>query len=273
MLKERSRQVKSRRSRRTQSATRDRLMDLLEEYHRTRDVVIRDAIVLQNLGLVEQIAHRFRYSGEPLEDLNQEGVIGLIQAVETFDPRRGVKFTTYASHIISGAIQHYLRDRGKLIREPGWLHDLSQRVNKATVQMAQQLGRDPTAAELAAELDLSEETVEYVLRTRDVFQVSSLEQPLPLGDDGEESGVLEVDRMAALQRSPMASLEDRLALEVALSRLRGVEQRIIREFFFEDLTQTEIAENLGYSRSHVSHLMSHALKQLRHFLTVDASSR
>lgn len=246
-------------------------MDLLQQYHRTRDAVIRDEIVLQHLDLVEQIAHRFRYSGEPLEDLNQEGVIGLIQAVETFDPRRGVKFTTYASHLISGAIQHYLRDHSKLIREPGWLHDLSQRVHKATVQMSQQLGREPTVAELAIELDLSEETVEYVLRTRDIFQVSSLEQPV--GDDSEESGIPEVDRMVALQRSPMALLEDRLALEAAVNRLRGVEQRIIRDFFFEDLTQTEIAEKLGYSRSHVSHLMNHALKQLRYFLTVEASGR
>jgi RNA polymerase sigma-B factor len=242
------------------------MLELLEEYRRTRDMVVRDEIVLENMDLVEQIAQRFRYSGEPVEDLVQEGVIGLIHAVELFDLKRGVKFATYASHVITGAIQHYLRDRGKLIREPGWLHDLSQKVNKASFQLAQQLGRDPSVAELARELDLSEETVNYVMSTRDVFHVTSLEQPM--GEDGEDSWTLDTDRLLSLEQpSPMISIEDRLALEAAVGCLRGVEQQIIRDFFFENLTQTEIAENLGYSRSHVSHLMNQALKQLRHLLT------
>ncbi|HIE51845.1 MAG TPA: sigma-70 family RNA polymerase sigma factor [Armatimonadetes bacterium] len=255
-----------------QSATTeasDPMQRLLEEYARTKDPAIRDEIILQNMGMVELIANRFRYTGEPLEDLVQEGYIGLINAVDMYDVNRGVKFATYASHNISGAIQHYLRDKGKLIREPGWLHDLNQKINKVSSQLAQTLGREPTPAEIAEALDLPEEEVEEVLRTREVFRVSSLEQPL-----GEEEDygftTLEPDKLP-IQRAPVPdlSIEDRLALEEAIEQLNAVEKKVIYGFFFQDLSKSELAQQLGYSCSHISHLLRRALRRLKEILLAE----
>jgi len=251
------------------TGSEDPMQDLLREYARSRDLALRDEIILENMALVEQIANRFQYSGEPLEDLIQEGYIGLINAVDLFDVRRGVKFATYASHAVTGAIQHYLRDKGKLIREPGWLYDLNQRIDKARSHLAQRLGRDPTPGEIAEELDLEEAEVEEALRTRNVFKVSSLEHPLAEeGEDGEPAADL-----AKLQaQKPSAGLlpvEDRLALQAAIGQLSEVEKKIIHGFFFQDLTKTEIAESLGYSVSHISHLLRQALRQLKQTLLAE----
>lgn len=242
---------------------------LLQEYARTRDLALRDEIILENMALVERIANRFQYPGEPLEDLIQEGYIGLINAVDLFDINRGVKFTTYASHVVTGTIQHYLRDKGKLIREPGWLHDLNQRIHKARSHLAQRLGRDPTPGEIAEELDLEEAEVEQILCTRNVFQVSSLDQPIAEeGENGEASADLEKMR-AQKPSAGLLPIEDRLALQAAIGQLSAVEKKIIHGFFFQDLTKTEIAERLGYSVSHISHLLRQALQKLRQTLLAD----
>jgi len=247
----------------------DPLAVLIEEYARTRDATVRDEVVLAGMDLVEHIAQRYRFTAEPVEDLVQEGTIGLINAVEMFDPSRGVKFTTYASHAVQGAIQHYLRDKGKLIREPGWLHDLNQRINKTRTRLSHTFGREPTTGEIASELDVSAQQVEDALRTRDVFRVSSLDQPA--GDEAESS-YSPAERLPARPAEPDAArlpVVDRLAIEEALDGLRQVERQVVYDFFFNDLSKTEIARRLGYSASHVAHLLRRALRQLRDRLLVE----
>ena len=247
----------------------DPLALLVAEYLRTRDASIRDEIVLAGLDLVEHIAQRYRFAAEPVEDLIQEGTIGLINAVEMFDASRGVKFSTYASHAVQGAIQHYLRDKGKLIREPGWLHDLNQKIGKARSRLAHTLGREPSATELAADLQLPEQQVSDALATRGVFRVSSLEQPA--GEDGDGGLTLAERDTTAAQQPDLAEtpVVDRLAMEEALNRLRAMERQVVLDFFFNDLSKTEIARRLGYSSSHVAHLLRRALKQLKDALIVD----
>ncbi|MBI2298079.1 MAG: sigma-70 family RNA polymerase sigma factor [Armatimonadetes bacterium] len=246
----------------------DPLAPLLAEYARTRDNATRDEIVLACMDLVEHVAHRYRFAGEPVEDITQEGYIGLINAVELFDLHRGVKFTTYAAHAVQGAIQHYLRDKGKLIREPGWLHDLNQKINKAVAALHQRLGREPTVPEIAAELNLPAQQIAEAVRSRDVFRVSSLEQPM--GEDGDPGPHL-AEREAPL--SPLGGqeefpIDDRLALEDALTTLREVERQVVHDFFFLGLSKTEIARKMSYSISHVSHILRRALKELKnHLLT------
>lgn len=245
----------------------DPLAALVEDYARTRDSTVRDEVVLASMDLVEHIAQRYRYAGEPLEDIIQEGTIGLINSVEMFDPSRGVKFATYASHAVQGAIQHYLRDKGKLIREPGWLHDLNQKINKARARLHHDFGREPTIAELAADLDVPDQQVAEVMRSRDVFKVSSLEQP---ANEESDTGLAPAEREPARGRGGSAPAEgddvalvDRLALEEAIGQLRQVEREVVYDFFFNEMSKTEIARRLGYSSSHVAHLLRRALRQLR----------
>ncbi|MBI5835423.1 MAG: sigma-70 family RNA polymerase sigma factor [Armatimonadetes bacterium] len=247
----------------------DPLALLVAEYLRTRDTAVRDEIVLAAIDLVEHIAQRYRFAAEPVEDLIQEGTIGLINAVEMFDGSRGVKFTTYASHAVQGAIQHYLRDKGKLIREPGWLHDLNQKIGKARGRLNHTLGREPSSAELAADLQMPEQQVSDALATRGVFRVSSLEQPQ--GDEGDGTySVVEHDAARVeLPENAETPVVDRLAIEEALGRLRAMERQVVLDFFFNDLSKTEIARRLGYSSSHVAHLLRRALKQLKDALIVD----
>src|SRR4051812_43594204 len=154
--------------------TRDEggIAQLLNTYRLTRNPELRDRIVMQYTNLVESVARRFSGAAEPVEDLAQEGYIGLITAVDLYDPGKNVKFSTYATHFIIGQIKHYLRDRGKIIKEPAWLQELNQRVTKAMESLAQQLSRPPTNLEIAHALGMTEESVADMLMTREVFKVT-----------------------------------------------------------------------------------------------------
>src|SRR6266576_2157798 len=127
----------------------DEVLRMLHEYRATRRPELRDRIVMQYTNLVESVARRFSGAAEPVEDLAQEGYIGLITAVDLYDPSKNVKFSTYATHFIIGQIKHYLRDRGKIIKEPAWLQELNQRISRAMESLAQKLSRPPTNLEIA----------------------------------------------------------------------------------------------------------------------------
>src|ERR1041385_8638591 len=117
---------------------------LLRNYRCSRRQEIRDQIVMQYTNLVESVARRFSGSAEPTEDLVQEGYIGLITAVDGYNPEKGVKFSTYATHFVIGQLKHCLRDRGKMIKEPAWLQELNQKVTRVIESLSQELGRMPT---------------------------------------------------------------------------------------------------------------------------------
>ncbi len=127
--------------------TEEEIQERLEQYAACPDPKIRDEIVLQYANLVESIGRRFVGACEPLEDLIQEGYIGLIASVDKYDGSKGVKFSTYATHFIIGQIKHYLRDKGKIIKEPAWLQELNQRMTKVIESLHQQYGRQPTEKE------------------------------------------------------------------------------------------------------------------------------
>src|SRR5438552_7943846 len=120
---------------------------LLRDYKESRNPALRDRIVMQYTNLVESVARRFGGSAEPTEDLVQEGFIGLITAVDGYNADKGVKFSTYATHFVIGQIKHYLRDRGKIIKEPAWLQELNQKVTRVMETLSQELGRIPTNGE------------------------------------------------------------------------------------------------------------------------------
>jgi RNA polymerase sigma-B factor len=214
-------------------------------------------------GLVESVARRFTGSGEPLEDMVQEGFLGLLSALENFDPGKGVKFSTYATHFIAGAMRHCLRDKGKIIKEPAWLHELSGKVNRATDALTQSLGRPPAAAEVAAVLNLTEEAVEELLSVRQVFQVGSFDTD----PDCDAAGLVDPDKIRSDKYVTLQlPVEDRIVLEGAMTKLKALEQKVLYEFFYKDLNQTEIARKFGISCNYVSHILKNSTKKMRRIL-------
>ncbi len=246
--------------------TEEQIQHLLERYRNRRDTRARDKLVLQYRNLVESIGRRFAGAGEPVEDLVQEGYIGLMSALDGFDASKGVKFSTYATHFVIGQIKHYLRDKGKIIKEPAWLQELNQRMQRVIESLAQQYGRAPTEAEIAQVMKISEEEVSSLLTTRDVFKVGSLDAER---DDGSTTGS-EIEKVRSRQYETFElPIEDRIVLESAVERLKNVEQRVIHEYFFRDLNQTEIARKLGISCNYVSHILRNSTRKLKKILTTE----
>jgi RNA polymerase sigma-B factor len=242
---------------------------MLREYRVTRRPELRDRIVMQYTNLVESVARRFSGAAEPVEDLAQEGYIGLITAVDLYDPNKNVKFSTYATHFIIGQIKHYLRDRGKIIKEPAWLQELNQRVTKAMEALAQKLSRPATNLEIAQALGMTEESVAEMLMTREVFKVTSIDG----GSDSEEDtpGALDMERQRAtdVAVSFQMPVEDRIVLESALLKLKDLEQNVLAAFYFKHLNQTEIARQMGISCNYVSHILRNATKKLKKILVTE----
>ena len=239
---------------------------MLVDYLSTRDIQVRDRVVLQYKPLVESIARRFLGSGEPLEDLVQEGYIGLITATDLYDAAKGVKFSTYATHFIIGQIKHALRDRGKIIKEPAWLQELNHKIARVTESLCHDLGRQPTNEEIGRVMHLPEDTVAEILTTREIFKVASLDC-----DQDEVAGVkvdldkVKDDRYTTFQ----LPVEDKIVLEMAMNKLKLIEQKVIQEFYFNSLNQTEIAKKLGISCNYVSHILRSGTRKLRRILTTE----
>ncbi|HUV04562.1 MAG TPA: sigma-70 family RNA polymerase sigma factor [Armatimonadota bacterium] len=246
--------------------TEEQVHGLLVGYLSTRDIQVRDKVVLQYKPLVESIARRFVGSGEPLEDLVQEGYIGLITATDLYDAAKGVKFSTYATHFIIGQIKHALRDRGKIIKEPAWLQELNHRMARVTESLSHDFGRQPTNEEIGRVMHLPEDTVAEILTTREIFKVASLDC-----DQEETSGVrvdlekVKDDKYTTFQ----LPVEDKIVLEMAMNKLKLIEQKVIQEFYFNGLNQTEIAKRLGISCNYVSHILRSGTRKLRRILTTE----
>lgn len=244
----------------------EEVQDRLAQYARESDPEIRDEIVLQYANLVESIGRRFLGACEPLEDLVQEGYIGLIRSVDKYDVNMGVKFSTYATHFIIGEIKHYLRDKGKIIKEPAWLQELNQRMTRVIDSLNQKLGRQPTEKEIAEVMEMPEATVRDLLTTREVFKVSSLDG----GDKDDSSSTHDTEKIKDQKLvSFQLPVEDKIVLETALDRLKDIEQRVIGAHFYKGLNQTEIARQLGISCNYVSHILRNGTKKLRKILATD----
>lgn len=242
--------------------------DLFREYARTREPRLREKLIYANADLVEMIARGFTNAGEPLEDLTQEGFVGLMKAIDSYDCRRNVKFSTYASHVITGEIRHYLRDRKGIIRQPGWVYELAQRVNRAQGELTQRLGREPTPDEVANEINLTADAVKEVLRARETLAVASYD-----ADEEDDDGpTIDIDRAKIRsQRTQTGRLpiEDRIVLDEALRKLKSVEREVIHYLFYKDFSQTEIAKKLNISCNYVSHIVRHSLRKLRKSMAAD----
>lgn len=230
-------------------------------YASTGDPFYRNQIILNNLGLVSSIAKRFLRSGQPIEDLIQEGTIGLIKAVDNFDPTEGVQFNTYATQCIDGAIRHYIRDFAKLIQEPGWHQLLRYRILKA-LENIEKDGRAATPQEIAEALNLNDRTVEQVLASGILFETESLDEP-EYGLEGEIEFLgdsVAVDHRWAERQDTILTVRD------AISQLPHLEQRVVDYFFYQQLTKAEIARKFGFSAAYAGFLLKQALRRLETIL-------
>ena len=237
---------------------RDQLRARFVEFAENRDQAVRDELVAAHLGLAEYLARRFANRGEPLDDLVQVASLGLVKAVDRFDPGRGVEFSTYATHTIVGELKRHFRDKGWAIRAPRRMQELYLRLGKVVATLGQELGRSPTISELAVEVEVSEEEVLEALEAGQAYRFASLDAPVGGDGEGESLGA----RLGSEDRG-LDDAERRATLSPLLSQLPEREQLILHLRFFEGLTQSEIASRLGISQMHVSRLLARSVAQLR----------
>jgi RNA polymerase sigma-B factor len=238
------------------------LADCGEDEVRRRQ--IRDQLVEMHLPLVEYLARRFRNRGEPLDDLVQVATIGLIKSIDRFDLDRGVEFSTYATPTIVGEIKRHFRDKGWAIRVPRRLQEMKLSLTKATAELSQRNGRAPTVAELATHLELTEDDVLEGLESANAYAAVSLDAP----DIADDDSTAVSDSLGAVDDA-LEGVVYRESLKPLLERLPPREKNILMLRFFGNMTQSQIAADLGISQMHVSRLLARTLAQLREDLLVE----
>lgn len=229
-----------------------------------RRAQLRDGLVEMHLPLVNHLARRFRDRGEPLDDLVQVGTIGLIKAVDRFDLGREVEFSTYATPTIIGEIKRHFRDKGWAIRVPRRLQELRLVLAAATSELAQRNGHSATVAELAEFVGVEAGEVLEGLESAGAYATLSLDAQDQGGDNAPPMG-----HSIGIEDAALLGVEHREALRPLLERLPARERRILVLRFYRELTQSQIAEELGISQMHVSRLLARTLRELHDSLLVD----
>jgi RNA polymerase sigma-B factor len=234
--------------------------ELLRRYHETGDDTARRELVERHLPLVRSLARRYAGRGESVEDLEQVGAIGLIKAIDRYDLDRDVALTTYATPNVVGEIKRYFRDKAWAVRVPRGLQELHARLAKTIDRLTADLGRSPSIAEIALDLESSPEQVLEALETGSAYSTVSLSD----SGAGEEQDPMEAigEEDEGYERT-----EDRASLQPALDLLPAREREILRLRFEEGLTQTQIAERFEISQMHVSRLIRKSLERMRHELS------
>ncbi len=219
---------------------------------------LQNELVSRHVGLVRSVAAQFVFTGEPLEDLVQAGYIGLLGAVANFDLARGTKFSTYATHLIKGEIRHFIRDKHGHVRIPQWVRALSQQVRQCQDRLYQHYGRPPTLEEIAAELDVSTDTVGEALKARDAMTYVSLDAERRAGDPAPS---IDLSRLLAAE-SKQLPLEVRLRIAAAVERLSELQRKIIDGLFYQGRTQADVGKEVGLPQRQVARMKDRVLKQM-----------
>lgn len=235
-----------------------------EEGSEAARTMARDDLVRLHLPLVEHCARRFRNRGEPHEDLVQVGTIGLIKAVDRFDTERGVEFSTYATPTIIGEIKRYFRDKGWAIRVPRRLQELRMQITATTAELTQKLGRSPTPRELGEAIGCSVEEIIEGMESSNAYSTLSLD-----ASDSSDDGPPSLLDSLGVDDHNLEHVEIRESLKPLLEGLDPREKRILLLRFFKNMTQSQIADEIGVSQMHVSRLLTKTLKQLRVSLEQD----
>ena len=251
---------------------REELRELHRRYRDTEDPAERDRIRARLVDayhdFVYFLARKFVNRGEPLDDIVQVGYLGLIKAIERFDPDLGYEFTTFATLTVAGEIKRYFRDKGTAIRFPRRLQELHQSILRVNEQMKNELGREPAVNELAERLGVSADDVTDAMEMGPAYVPISLDQPIAASDGQDNRSIAEqiggVD--PELDRVEMRDVLDR-----AMEHLTPRERAIMAMRFYEQMSQSEIARRLGISQMHVSRLQRAALEQLRKYVPQESA--
>jgi RNA polymerase sigma-B factor len=234
------------------------------EYATSRDPKLRDVLVLHHQRLVRSIATRFLGAGEALEDLIQVGNIGLINALDRYDPAQGTRFSTYATPTILGEIKRHFRDRAVGIKVPRWLQELHQATRKVSQVLTQELGRPPAVAEMAERLGVTEEEVLEAMESGEAVNLVSLDTHLDAQGAIDSATLLDI--VGRVDKT-LLEFETYGDLRTAIESLGPREREVISLRFFDEMSQAKIAKKLNISQMHVSRLQQRALKHLREILS------
>ena len=232
---------------------------LLERYHGEGDLEARDELVLRFMPLARQLASRYRHAGEQLEDLVQVACVGLIKAVDRYDPERGNGFTRYAVPTMLGEIKRHFRDKAWSVHVPRATQELVLKVGEAIGELPSKLGRSPTPRDIAAAVQAPVEDVLEAMEAATAYESVSLDAPRP-GTGEEESWTLAESLSEDEPGYELVEIGE--TLRGTLEALPARERLILRLRFEEDLTQAEIAERVGVSQMHVSRLLRRSLDRL-----------
>jgi RNA polymerase sigma-B factor len=240
--------------------------DLFSRYHETGDSRARDELVARFMPLARRLASRYQRAEEPFEDLVQVAALGLVKAVDRYDPARGTAFSSFAVPTITGELRRYFRDHTWAIHVPRELQERTLEVQRARERLWSKLGRSPTVGELAQTIGTHEETVLEALQVASAYRTGSLDQPRRGDEDEPEtvgSGIGGDDDGYFLA-------EQRARLEPLTRILTEREREVLRLRFAEDLTQAEIGDRIGVSQMQVSRIIRVSLKRLRDFASARA---
>lgn len=238
--------------------------DLFRLWRQTQNPKIRDELIFRHLDLAKGLARRFMGRGEPLEDLIQVAIYGLINAIDRYDPDRGTKFETFAYPTILGELKRHFRDTAWSMQLPRGLQELNQKAYKLVDILTQKLGRPPTISELAQELGVSEEQVIEALEAANAYETISLEQEISANEDDKPQTLEEL--VSLTEGEEMQRWQQRQLIEDAMKVLDERERKIVEMRFFDDLTQTQIAQRLGVSQMHVSRLLRRAIQKMQAYM-------
>jgi RNA polymerase sigma-B factor len=232
---------------------------LFERWHRYGDRRARDELIERFLPLARKLARRYLPSSEPYDDLFQVASLGLVKAVERFDPSKGFAFTSFAVPTIVGELKRYFRDSGWALHVDRGAQERARKINDAHQRISAHTGRAPTVSEIAQYLEISEEEVLDGLQTAEAYDTISLDAPLQSDEDGTTS---RLDAIGDLD-DRLGMVDDHATIFAAARHLPRRERQILFLRFGEDLTQTEIADRVGVSQMQVSRLLRKSLQQLR----------
>jgi RNA polymerase sigma-B factor len=232
---------------------------LFDRYHRGDDPAAQAALVERFLPMAKMLARRYHAGGEPLDDLVQVASLGLLKAIDRFDPERGTAFSTFAVPTIVGELKRHFRDKGWSLRVPRELQELTARVERASDVLLHELGRTPTPSQIAERLEISVEQVVEAHQAASAHRADSLDR---VTSDDDRDGRHVVDTLGD-EDPGYRQAEHSATLGLLMSVLSDREREILRLRFAEDLTQSEIGDLVGLSQMHVSRLLRQAIVRLR----------
>jgi RNA polymerase sigma-B factor len=232
---------------------------LLERYHRLREPAVREELVRRYLPFARSMALRYRGGSEPTEDLIQVASLGLVNAIDRFDPERGIPFVAFAAPTVLGELRRHFRDRVWNLRLPRGLQERVSKVDEAITKLTGRLERSPTIREIASYLEISEDDVLEAFAAGDARRTMSFDQPVAGGEPDE----MTIGDRVGDEEPGFEGVEQRATIAKGLPALSERERLVVKLRFVDDMTQSQIAERIGHSQMHVSRILRGALERLR----------